>query len=254
MTGLKRSAVHSRRRDNRKPSRISGLTASGRVRRPHGVQTAAIDAYGGNSFGYAVQATGALSRRQLWCEQPFFGSILDLEVTRSGGRFRLPRGVLGAGCSFAFVIGRPYPDEGEEIDRDDVFDAVAEYRPAIDILGRRVPGSALLNTLTATADFALSVLHVLGSHVQEAAADLAAIEVTARIDGNIVGRGTGRDVMGHPLEPVVWLARELRARGRRLEAGDIITTGSCLGILQLTPGELFEADFGPLGGVGVELE
>src|SRR5262245_19904217 len=62
----------------------------------HGVQTAAIDAYGGNPIGHTLQATSALSRRQLWCEKPFFGPILDLEVTRTGGRFRLPRGVLGA--------------------------------------------------------------------------------------------------------------------------------------------------------------
>jgi len=41
-----------------------------------------------------------------------------------------------------------------------------------------------------------------------------------------VGRGTGRDVLGHPLEALAWLANHLAARGLPVKAGDIVTTGS----------------------------
>jgi hypothetical protein len=38
--------------------------------------------------------------------------------------------------------------------------------------------------------------------------------------------GTGRDVLGHPLDALAWLANHLAARGCRCMAGDIVTTGS----------------------------
>jgi 2-keto-4-pentenoate hydratase len=60
--------------------------------------------------------------------------------------------------------------------------------------------------------------------------------------------------MEHPLDAIAWLARALVARGLELDAGDLITTGTCLGLLQVLPGQTFEADFGELGRVDVTLE
>jgi 2-keto-4-pentenoate hydratase len=48
----------------------------------------------------------------------------------------------------------------------------------------------------------------------------------ASIDGKEVGRGTGRDVLGHPLDALAWLANHLQARGLALKQGEIVTTGS----------------------------
>jgi 2-keto-4-pentenoate hydratase len=219
------------------------------------VQSAAAEADGGTRLGYSIQGTSVLARRRLSCDEPIFGPLLDSETLPSGSRVRLPHGVLGAGCSFVFALGRPYPAEGEAIDRDSVAAAVADCRPAIEVLGRRVRGSVRLDTLTATADFALSLLHVEGEHLSALAGlNLAAVEVAAKINGRTVTTGSGADVMTHPLEAVAWLARQLSARGRELEAGDLVSTGSCTGILQVVPGQVFEADFGPLGGVRLSFE
>lgn len=219
------------------------------------VQSAAVEAYGDASVGYSIQGTSALSRRRIHCDEPIFGPILEQDIVSSGARFRLPHGVLGAGCSFAFTVGRSYPADGEEIDGESISQAVADCRLAIEILGRRVPGAVPLNALTATADFALNVLYVEGAHLHDPAKlDLAEVRVAATIDGKTVSTGCGGDVMTHPLEAVAWLARELKRRGRELESGDLIATGTCVGILQVMPGQVFAADFGPLGRVSVSLE
>ena len=42
------------------------------------------------------------------------------------------------------------------------------------------------------------------------------------IDGVEFGRGKGRDVLGHPLTALAWLANHLAARGRCLRRGDIV--------------------------------
>ena len=129
------------------------------------VQAAGVEAYGGAPLGYSIQATSALARRLFGCEAPIFGVLADTDVVYDGAKFPLPHGVLGAGCAFAFVFGRPYPGEDEEISRETVRNAISSCRLTIEVLGRRVPGSSVLNRRTATADFALNVLFVEGSTI-----------------------------------------------------------------------------------------
>jgi 2-keto-4-pentenoate hydratase len=218
------------------------------------VQAAALDAYGGAPCGYSIQATSILTRRLLCCDTPVFGPLVDTDVVQSGVDFHLPRGVLGAGAAFAFVFGRPYPGEDERISRATVQRAISTCRLGIELLGRRVPGSTPLNSRTATADFALNVLFVRGPRIDHwADLDLAAAQVSARINGQITAKGCGADVMTHPLDALVWLAQALAARGRELEAGELVTTGTCLGLLQVIPGQTFEADFGAFGRVDIAL-
>jgi 2-oxo-3-hexenedioate decarboxylase/2-keto-4-pentenoate hydratase len=58
------------------------------------------------------------------------------------------------------------------------------------------------------------------------ALDHAALRGTTRINGTEVGRGTGADVLGHPLDALAWLANLLAARGPGLRAGEFVSTGS----------------------------
>src|SRR3546814_1315516 len=44
--------------------------------------------------------------------------------------------------------------------------------------------------------------------------------------GRELSRASGSDILGHPFNAVVWLARDLGARGQRLHAGDVISLGS----------------------------
>ena len=46
------------------------------------------------------------------------------------------------------------------------------------------------------------------------------------INGTSVGGGQGRDLMGHPLKALAWLANEANARGEQLRAGDVCILGS----------------------------
>jgi 2-keto-4-pentenoate hydratase len=219
------------------------------------VQEAAIGAYGGAIIGYSVQATSAITRRLLGCEGPIFGLLTDKDVYQGGDHLLLPRGVLGAGCVLSFTLARPFPNETEEISRETVRDAVVTCRLGLEILGRRVSGSTPLNDWTAIADFGLLLALVQGPRVVHwRDLDLASTQATLRVNGVPVLGGRGAEVLGNPLDAVVWLARSLKARGRELEAGEIVATGTCTGLLQVIPGQLCEADFGELGRVEAAFE
>ena len=58
--------------------------------------------------------------------------------------------------------------------------------------------------------------------------DLAEVLGKATRDGAAVGEGHGRDILGHPFNSVAWLAAHLATRGERLQAGQIVMTGSVM--------------------------
>ena len=45
-------------------------------------------------------------------------------------------------------------------------------------------------------------------------------------DNNEIDRGSGSDIMGHPLNAVVWMAQDLARSGHQLKAGDVLSLGS----------------------------
>ena len=55
------------------------------------------------------------------------------------------------------------------------------------------------------------------------------------IDGLSVGEGSGCDILGEPLDALVWLANSHAAREGELRQGDIVLLGSVVATQWLTP-------------------
>lgn len=47
-------------------------------------------------------------------------------------------------------------------------------------------------------------------------------------NGDLIGEGHGRDILGHPFNSVAWLATQLASRGVTLKAGEVVMTGSVM--------------------------
>ena len=79
--------------------------------------------------------------------------------------------------------------------------------------------------------------------------DLAARAVSLSLNGAHQRTGTGAEVLGHPLAALAWLANDRVAHGGGLKAGEVVTTGTCTGIVFAAAGDRARADFGDLGTV-----
>ena len=55
-------------------------------------------------------------------------------------------------------------------------------------------------------------------------------------DGAELDRGKGSDVLGHPLNAVVWLVQDLAAQGLALKKGDLVSLGSFSKLMPPRPG------------------
>jgi 2-keto-4-pentenoate hydratase len=73
------------------------------------------------------------------------------------------------------------------------------------------------------------------------------LSVTTRIDGEVVGRGTGADIPGGPLASVAFLLNLAAERGLRLRKGALISTGAVTGVHDIRIGQSAAIDFGPYG-------
>ncbi|WP_337268548.1 2-keto-4-pentenoate hydratase [Oryzifoliimicrobium ureilyticus] len=211
------------------------------------IQSTAQDALGFERKGYALVGTSEASRRTLGLDKPIYSEIPAFALLAGVQQFRLPAGAIGAQCEFVFTMLRPFPDEGEPITLESAAASILGCRPAIGIIGRR-SRHIYSGDHAAIADFGLHVATICGEYYA-AADDLTDIDLTAFLFKRTVVSGNSSSVMGNPLSALVWLAKELRATGKRLEANDVVATGSCTTILQVLPGQHLAADFGPLGQV-----
>jgi len=59
--------------------------------------------------------------------------------------------------------------------------------------------------------------------------------------------GLAAGVQGHPPVGIAWLANKLAPWGEHLQAGHIVLAGSFTRPVAAQVGDLFEADYGPLG-------
>ncbi len=143
--------------------------------------------------------------------------------------------------------GRPYT-------RDDIVDAIEVALPAIELVQSRYADPQSVAPLAAMADAVAHFGFVAGPDQPGwRALDLAALRVTLRIGEETPVDRVGGNPSGDPLAPVVWLANRLPATGTHLRAGEIVTTGSCTGLLYVRPGVPVTAMFEGLGAVSLDL-
>jgi 2-keto-4-pentenoate hydratase len=80
-------------------------------------------------------------------------------------------------------------------------------------------------------------------------ASLPELQVQAVVSDGRRCDGVGRNVLGDPVEALVWLVNELGRAGQAIDAGQFVTTGACVPPIPVQPGQAVEADFGWIGRI-----
>ncbi len=155
--------------------------------------------------------------------------------------------------AFRLGAGLPPRADGAAHGRAAVIDAIGAAHPVIEVCVCRFAKFSDAPGLDCLADNIINEALVVGPPRQSwRALDIARLPLRVRVNGAQVHHGRGGHPLGDPLAPVVWLANHLNARGLVLEAGQIVTTGSCNGIRFIDAGGRVDVEFGGLGGVSVE--
>jgi len=82
--------------------------------------------------------------------------------------------------------------------------------------------------------------------------DLESAVTRCWVNGEPAGQGKTGDALGHPFEAVAWLANLLIGRGRMLQRGMIVMTGSSITTKFPAPGNRVRFAIDGLGEVALE--
>ena len=219
------------------------------------VQEAFLDLLGtsrGPLGGYKIAYTSDALRRLRGIHSPCAGGMFATTIQDSPATFRSADYVkLAIECEVAVRIGTEVPVAQAPYSRDSLARYIEFLAVAFEMIDMReaAPGSG--QDAVAIAGICTNIFNagaVLGPAVRDwQSIDLAASPGVMRINGTEVGKGLGADVMGHPLEPLAWLANMLAERGIPLPAGTTVITGSIIPPQPLRAGDTATIAIGGLG-------
>lgn len=203
--------------------------------------------------GWKIGCTSAVARRLLKSRGPFAGRILAPRIFTSGTTLPAAaypmRGLEG---EFAFRLKTALPPRKRAYSLAEVTAAVGTLHFAIEIVDSRYVDWLKVGVPSIIADQAGNGALVLGPAVAGwRRLRLDSMPVRMQVNGRVVGEGTGADCRGHPLKALTWLANLLRSRGG-LDAGQIVSTGTCSGFHLAGPDDRVVAAFGRNGRVAVQ--
>ena len=201
--------------------------------------------------GYKLAYTTSVMQQANGVNEPCMGILLANNIRQSPCTLAASDFVrLGIEAEIAARLGADLPISGAPYDRDRVSDAVESLMTAFEIIdNRRSPGlEQSVQFITGVASNIYNAGVVLGSPITDwRAIDLVSAYGSIHINGEKVGDGYGSDVMGHPLEPLVWLANKLAEQGAGLLSGMVIITGSIVSPKFLEPNDMASISIEGLG-------
>ena len=208
-------------------------------------------------FGWKVAATSKAGQEHIGVSGPIAGRILAERAFEDGDEL-----VFGANRmrvaepEFAFCFGKALQPRRIEYTMEDILDAVATLHPSIEVPDSRFDNFATVGEAQLIADNACAHEFVLGpaTDTDWRAIDLSQHKASAEVVGGEVHDGIGSNVLGDPREALLWLVKEVMSLGYTIEAGQVVTTGTCAEPLDIEPGNEVIADFGDLGQVSISFD
>lgn len=203
----------------------------------------------GSAAGYKVGATAKVMQERLGIHFPCAGTLFANRIYPSGATIaRSDYRHLGVECEVGVRLGAGLPGKPGGYDRESVVPAIATVFVSIEIVEHRFTDVRAVGAEIHVADDFYSAGAVIGPEYPATSLDpsgAAAGEIL--VDGKQVFAGHVRDIPGHPLISLAWLANHLVARGTPMKAGDIVSLGSISPGTHIAEPAMVEARFEGLG-------
>jgi 2-keto-4-pentenoate hydratase len=235
---------------------LSGAAAPATISDAYDIQdryVALLCRENGEGVGYKVGLTSAAMQAFCRIDHPIGGVVLASRVHRSGAKVRRSDyGRLGLEFEIAVRIKSDIPPAATVHTGPSIEPHIGGVCAAIELVDDRLADYASLDVRSLVADNSWNAGIVL-SEFKSSWPDLAALHGRASKDGDPIGEGFGRDILGHPFNSVAWLATQLASRGASLKAGDVVMTGSVMKTVFPEQDAHYRFELEGLGAVAVQV-
>ncbi len=202
-------------------------------------------------IGHKIGLTSKAMQASSQIDEPDYGHLLDDMMIADGAKVRhadycVPR----VEPELAFVLGKPL--KGPNVGLLDVLRATEYVVPAIEIIDARVQNPRKIYDTVADNGAAAGII-LGGRPVKPMDIDLRWVGAIFYRNSEIEETGLAAGVLGNPALGIAWLANKVAPFGTVLEPGHIMLSGSFTRPVWADKGDTLHADFGPLGGVAVQI-
>lgn len=218
----------------------------------YAIQRELLQLSGNRRYGWKIAATSTAGQSHIGVDGPLAGMIHNAQVLLEGSDVPIAASLMKvAEVEFAFRMGATLTPRERPYSNSEVMSAVASLHPALEIPDSRYRDFARAGAAQLIAENACADRFMLGKHSPDSwrSLNLAEHTVNIRVTGREPLTGIGRNVLGDPRIALTWLVNELSTNGFALEAGQVITTGTCSIPIPVEPGVRIEADYGVLGQI-----
>jgi 2-keto-4-pentenoate hydratase len=239
------------RREGRLLERLPDESRPRTLAEGYEIQTALIKIWPDALAGWKIGATSHVTMERFGVNEPIYGPFFARDIYASPATPSAERiQHMAIESEFAYRLGKDLPARATPYKREEIIDAIDALIPCFEIVGPRFVKVPFDDVASAVADCVMNAAMILGKPITDwRGIDAAHHPVKLSIDGMVTGEGNGSDCLGDPRNVLDWIVEKLRARGIDLKKGEILSTGTCTGIVPLRPGQKAVGDFGPLGKV-----
>jgi 2-oxopent-4-enoate/cis-2-oxohex-4-enoate hydratase len=204
-------------------------------------------AAGEKLIGKKIGVTSKAVMTMLDVHQPDFGYLTDRMMYGTGAEVPASSMLIQprAEGEIAFILKHPLSGPG--VTNADVIRATDFVMPCFEIVDSRIRDWKIRIEDT-IADNASCGVVVLGDRaVRPTEVDLTTCGIVMTLNGEIISTGAGAAALGSPVNCVTWLANTLGRHGVRLEAGEVILSGSLVPLQPVKPGDSMHMAIGGIG-------
>ncbi|MEM9331316.1 MAG: fumarylacetoacetate hydrolase family protein [Pseudomonadota bacterium] len=180
--------------------------------------------------GHKVALTSPAIQKMCGVDQPAYGAVFS-EFAHQNDHEIEPKDFIRLGIEFevAFEIGEMIPNIEAGHTAETVKDYIAAAMPAFELIDDRDADYAYLDAMSILCDRCWCNGIVLGERQEHwQSLDIANLSSEVIWNGHADETGNTGAALGNPLNSVAFVANHLQARGKNVQSGDIIMTGSAL--------------------------
>ena len=202
-------------------------------------------------IGKKIGVTSKAVMNMLQVNQPDFGYLTDRMVYNNGDEMPISSEMIQprAEGEIAFILKHDL--EGPGITNAEVLRATECVMPCFEIVDSRIRDWKIRIQDTISDNASCGAFMLGDRAVDPRNVDLVTCGMVHSKNGEVIATGAGAAALGSPVNCVAWLANTLGEFGIKLEAGEVILSGSLVPLHPIVPGDSMSLSIGGIGNASV---
>ena len=207
-----------------------------------------------NPIGFKAGATNKAVWKKLKTSSPFFSYLYEETTYKNNTKAPFQRNLLGAELEVAFKIKNELFNFKKKITKSNIKKFIIGMAPAIEIVGFRQKLKAIDCLGRMISDFGLNVSFIPGKLKKfnlKKITNLSTVLINKKDKKKYPGNT--KNVMGHPINSLIWLLNEIKKNKMILSFDFWVTTGSTTPIVPIKRKDSFYGNIPGVGSVAIKI-